>query len=44
MAALFTAFDTTSLLTSITAIASVGVSTTLVYLAWKHIKKGSNRI
>ena len=44
MAALFTAFDTTTLLTSITGIATVGVSVTLVYLAWKHINKGGRKI
>lgn len=39
MDALFTAFDTTGLTTGITAILLVGVAVTLLYAAYRHIKK-----
>ena len=44
MAALFTAFDTASLVTSITAIAVTGVTVTLLYMGWKHINKAGRKI
>jgi len=44
MAALFTAFDTTGLVTGITAILLVGVSIRLLYVGFKHIGKGATKM
>jgi len=44
MADLFLAFDTATLLTSITTVAVVGVTVQLLYLGWKHIRKAGNKI
>lgn len=44
MAALFTAFDTTGLVTGVTAILLVGVTLRLLYVGFKHIGKGAAKL
>lgn len=44
MAALFTAFDTAGLTTSITGVLTVGVAIVLLYAGYRHIKKAGNKL
>lgn len=44
MAALFTAFDTSTLATSVTAVLTVGVSIALLYLGATHIGRGRKKL
>lgn len=44
MEALFTAFDTTGLSAGISAILTVGVAVLTLFVGYKFIKKGGNRM
>ena len=44
MAALFTAFDVSTLAASVTAVLTVGVTVTLLYLGATHISRGRKKI
>lgn len=44
MDALFTAFDVSGLATKVSALAVAGIGIQLIYVGWKHIRKGGNRV
>ena len=44
MDALFTAFDVAALSTKVSVLAIAGIGVQLIYVGWKHIRKGGNRV